>query len=312
MIPISGVSTIFESPGALLSHIRGGIVGLVLFCTPVLCNAEHQIDVQRRSAEGDHFKALSTYEFLPKRGMNITTRVAAAESAWALGYVSQASRIFDQILREENLSLERRAKLLISRGAIEFQEGRYQESALFAQRAVESLQEGSPLRVRAQLLWGQALVRGKRYVSAEEILTRALRDSGADDRPEIALTIADVQLNLGKLNEAEKILKVIPADHEYAGKAVRLLSQIALQKDDTTRARFWLEKGRDNYSDAFLDSWADFSLASLALKQGDVDTATRIVEGARRRYPPSDRWLILIEARLEQEFWKESQQGKQR
>lgn len=312
MILVSRLLNMLHSPVSLRRRIRGGMLGLVVVCAPVICHAEHQIDVQRRSAEGDHLKALSTYQFLPKRGMNISTRISAAESAWALGYVSQASRIFDQVLREENLSPEKRAKLLLSRGAIEFQEGRYQESALFAQRAVESLQAGSPLRVRAQLLWGQALVRGKRYASAEDILTQALKDSGAVDRPEIALTIAEVQLNLGKLNDAEKILKVIPADHEYAGKAVRMLSQIALQKDDTSRARFWLEKGRDNYSDTFLDSWADFSLASLALKQGDVDTATRIVEGARRRYPPSDRWLILIEARLEQELWKERQQGRQR
>ena len=294
------------------------LIGILagLFClivlVPVGVQAEHQIDVQRRSAEGDHFQALAVYELLPNRGMNYVTKIAAGESAWALGDVRRATAIFDSVLREDQISLDERAKILISRGVIEFQEQRYQESSLFAEKAAMGLLKGSPLRVRAELLWGQALTRAKRFVTAEEILVKALKDSGANDRPEIALSLAEVYLQLGKLEEATKILKVIPADHEYAGRAVRFLSQIAVQMDQGARARFWIKKGREGYRESFLDSWADFSLAAIALKQGDVELARGIVEGARSRYPPSDKWLVLIEARLEQAEWSNREKGIRR
>jgi tetratricopeptide (TPR) repeat protein len=290
------------------------LAGLVSFTTLIAtaAHAEHQIDVQRKSAEGDHFRALAVYELLPNRGMNYATKIAAGESAWALGDVRRATAIFDSILRENQVSPEERAKILFSRGVIEFQEQRYQESTLFAEKAVKSLMKGTPLRVRAELLWGQALTRAKRFVTAEETLVKALKASGANDRPEIALSLAEVYLQLGKLEDATKILKVIPADHEYAGRAVRLLSQISVQMDQGARARFWIEKGREGYREAFLDSWADFSLASIALKQGDLEVARSIVEGARNRYPPSDRWLVLIEARLEQAEWSNREKGIRR
>lgn len=149
----------------------------------------------------------------------------------------------------------------------------------------------------------------KRFASAEESLTEALRDSGASDRPEIALALANVQVKLGKLDEAQKVLKLVPASHEYAGTAVRLLSRIALQSDNTARAQFWLTKGRANYEESFLDSWADFSLSRIALRQGDLLAARGIVEVARQRFPPSDRWLILMEADLEQAEWLERDKG---
>ncbi len=293
--------------GSLLA----GLFSLIAF-VPTVVHAEHQIDVQRKSAEGDHFKALSVYELLPSRGMSYATRIAAGESAWALGDVRRATAIFDSVLREDHVSPEERAKILFSRGVIEFQEQRYQESTLFAEKAVNSLVKGTPLRVRAELLWGQALIRAKRFVTAEEILVKALKASGANDRPEIALSLAEVYLQLGKLEHATKILKVIPADHEYAGRAVRFLSQISVQMDQGARARFWIERGREGYREAFLDSWADFSLAAIALKQGDLELARHIVEGARNRYPPSDRWLILIDARLEQAEWSNRERGIRR
>jgi tetratricopeptide (TPR) repeat protein len=286
------------------------VVSLIFGCAfAIVAHAEHQIDVQRRSADGDHFKALSIYELLPQRGMNYTTKIAAANSAWALGDRKKASEIFDAVLREADLNAEQRVRISLSRGIIEFQEERYQESSLFAQKAVALLKDRSPLRVRALLLLGRAQTEMKRFASAEESLTEALRDSGSSDRPEIALALANVQTKLGKLDEAQKVLKLVPASHEYAGTAVRLLSRIALLSDDTVRAKFWLDKGRTNYEESFLDSWADFSLARISLREGDLVTARGIVEAARERFPPSDRWLILMEAELEQAEWQERDKG---
>jgi hypothetical protein len=42
----------------------------------ITAHAEHPIDIQRLSAEGDHFKALSLYELLPHRQFDTDTYVS--------------------------------------------------------------------------------------------------------------------------------------------------------------------------------------------------------------------------------------------
>ena len=102
-------------------------------------HAQHPMDVQKLSADGDHLKALAMYELLPARTMTIDARIAAAKSAWALGLNTQAAETFDVILRDDQLSSDTRARLLLSRGVLEYQEGRYQEAALFGQKNVSYL-----------------------------------------------------------------------------------------------------------------------------------------------------------------------------
>lgn len=286
----------------VLKVLAGFIVGC-LFSTLVF--AEHPIDVQKLSAEGDHFKALTMYELLPDRRLGEDTHIAAAKSAWALGLTRQAADLFDGILRGTSIDVDERARITLSRGIIEYQEERYQEAALFAEKAASSLPEKSPLRGRAMLLWGQSLYKAKAYASAEEKLLRALGDISPTDRADVALALGTVQIKLGKLTDAERALKMIPTDHSYAPEAIRLLAVIALQSNQNDRARFWIERGKTNYSDAFLDSWAEFGLVKIALEADDIGQARGIVDRAQKRFPPSDNWLILMQAALEQAEWKE-------
>jgi tetratricopeptide (TPR) repeat protein len=259
--------------------------------------------VQRLSSEGEHFRALTLYDVLPDRRLDDDTHVAAAKSAWALGLVKQAADLFDAVLRGSSLSQEDRARLTLSRGAIEYQEGRYQEAALFAEKAASLIPEGAPLRGRALLLWGQSLVREKSYATAEDTLTKAMNEALPSDRPEIALTLGAAQLKIGKLAEAERSLKAIPTEHPAAPEAIRMLSVIALRNKDHDRARFWIERGQSDYSADFLDSWADFGLVKAAIEANDLPRAQAIAEQANKRYPPSDTWLILAQAALEQAQW---------
>lgn len=272
--------------------------------------AEHPVDVQRLLAEGDYFKALEVYEKLPDRRLSNDTHIAAAQSSWALGLSKQAADLFDTVLRTDGISNEDRARLTLSRGVIEYQEEHYQESALFAEKACSFLPEKAPLRGRALLLWGQSLLRAKSYVTAEEKLWRALAEVKHADRPEVAITLAQVQMKLGKLPEAERVLKVIPTEHPLAAEAVRLLTTIALQTDRNERAKFWLDKARSNYRSAFLDSWVDYADAHIALTESNISRAHNVVEKARHQLPPSDAWLIIMQASLEQAEWDEKRDRK--
>lgn len=296
--------------GEWKSRLLKFILGFLLGClSSTLVFAEHPIDVQKLSAEGDHFKAFTMYELLPDRRLDEDTHIAAARSAWALGMTRQAAELFDSVLRGDLIDADERARITLSRGILEYQEERYQEAALFAEKAAGQLPEGAPLRGRAMLLWGQSLYRAQAYSSAQEKLARALIDAAPSDRPDVALALGRALLKLGKLSEAEKTLKIIPASHEYASEAVRMLASISLQTKQGERARFWIEKGRSDYTDAFLDSWADFGLVTVALESNDLARARSVVERAERRLPPSDNWLILMQAALEQAEWKELAKG---
>lgn len=284
-------------------------IHLMVFTTalralPLVCYAEHPVDVERLSAEGDHFRALEVYERLPDRRLARETHVAAAKSAWALGLSRKAADLFDSVLRNGDMDIDERARVTFSRGIIEYQEERYQEAALFAEKAANLLPEKSPLRGRALLLWGQSLFRVKAYSTAEEKLWRSLAEAAASDRPEVAMALGMVQVKLGKLADAERTLKTIPTDNIYAAEAVRQLAAISMQTDQNDRARFWLEKGKANYGDFFLDSWAEYGQVRIALTDGDLPRARRVVDQAQKRLPPSDGWLIVMQALLEQAEWK--------
>jgi tetratricopeptide (TPR) repeat protein len=279
----------------------------VLTGVPLQCDAQHPVDVQKLSAEGEHFKALTLFELLPSKKVGADTRLFVAKSAWALGLNRQAGELFDAVLRDEAISPEMRARVTLSRGAIEYQEGRYQEASLYAEKAISFLHEPSPLRGRGYLLWGQALVRAGSFGTAEEKLKAALNDADTEDKPEIHFTLARVEMRLGKHPSAEKNLRAIPLDHEKTPFAVRMLASIAIETQLYERARFWIERGKKDFPEGFIDSWADYGLVRASLAEGDMLKAREIVEQAGKQFAPSDSWLILMQAALEESEWERQQ-----
>ncbi len=266
-------------------------------------HSQHPIDIQRASAAGEHFKALATSLLVPARRMTIEARIAAAKSAWALGLSSKAGDEITALLREKSLESDQRARLTFMRGVIEYQDERYQESMLYAEKTISLLATPSPLRARAHLLWGQAALRVRAYAQAEERLKKALQEAEANDLPEVHFALGEVQEKLGKVSEAEENFKAIPMDHERTPVAVRHLAAIALSTLQMERAKFWLEKGRAEYPDAFLDSWADYGMLKVVLAEADLHRARQLVDGAIKQYAPSDPWLLLMQATLEQSEW---------
>lgn len=290
--------------------ITGALSLMVIMIGSIAAQAQHPIDIQRLSAEGEHFKALSLYELLPRRQFDHDTYVSAAKSAWALGLTKQATSLFDSILRGESLSNEDRARITLSRGVIDFQEERYQEAALFSEKATALLPEKSPLRGRALLLLGQSLLKVGAYATAEERLLHALGDSIQSDRAEIVFALGSAQVKLGKLTDAEKSFKAVPTEDARAPMAVRSLASIALQTAQSERAQFWFERGRSSYPEAFLDSWADYGMTKAALESGNIAHARAVVQRAEKRFPPSDTWLILMRAALESAEWNRGTEGQ--
>lgn len=276
--------------------------------SPGLVMAQHPAEVQKLSADGEHMKALAMFELLPNKKLMTETRIAAAKSAWALGLNRQAAEGFDSVLRDPSISQDIRTRLILSRGVIEYQEERYQEAALYAEKAITYMRESVPLRGRAYLLWGQSLLRTGAYVSAHEKFEKALSDVQPQDRPEAHFALGLVELKLSRYADAQKNLEAIPMDHPRTPVAVRMLAGISLETHQYDRVTFWVEKGKVDYPEAFVDSWGDYGLVQAAIARGDLDEARRVTDIAQKQFPASDSWIILMQASLEVAEWKKRDQ----
>ena len=292
---------------------RGLIMPAVIYLTfeilaaaplqPVL--AQSAIEVQKKAAEARYYDSLLEYEKIPRSRVNTDTALAAARSAWALGLSERAAQEYDLALRDDNLGEAQRARVLFSRGIVELQQGRYQSACLYAQKITEILPEPGPLRSRAYLLWGQALLALSSYAAAEEKLSFALSESSPDDISEAHYQLAECQFTLGKYEEARKHFEAVPVHTDRTPAAIRYLAKIALQSGKPSIAAFWLNKGREEFPDNFLDSWVDYALTQVAIGQNDRPMVKSLRESAASKYPPTDSWVVLLNAAAETFEWKQ-------
>lgn len=272
--------------------------------------AQHPVEVQRLAASGDYFVALTTFEKMPRRVATTQSIMSAARSAWALGLSSRALDEFDRALRDEKLGGEDRARIHLSKGIIEFQEGRFQVAALHSEKCIDTLNSlesagPNPLRAKAYLLWGDSLVHLNSLGQAEQKYMQALDDAAEDDKPQINFALGKCRVQLGKYEQARENFESIPVSHELTPESIRNLAGIALDTGKITAATFWLQKGRAEYPDNFLDSWVDYALLKAAISENDPQAVREIRTASTKKYPPSDQWLILLQAAAEAYEWSQ-------
>ena len=282
---------------------------LLLLAIPV--SAQHPVEIQKKTAEGDHFRALVDFDKLPKRRRTVDSRLAAAKSSWALGLVNRAAEEYDSLLRETDLSNIERAKILISRGIIELQESRHEVASVYAEKAVKKLEKASPLRSRAWLLWGQSLYDAKAYGSSCQKFANALEEALPTERPEIEFRMGKCERRLGKYKEAVEHFQNIPIHHPNTPEAVKNLAHVSLELKQYDQAAFWLAKGRQEFPNKFLDSWVDYALMQVAIHENDTEKVISLRKEAKEKYPPSDAWYALLDAAAEAYEWaQEAGEGK--
>jgi len=271
-----------------------------------LALAQHTSDVQRLVADRDYYEALKLYQVMPERKKTSETMIAAAKSAWAMSLPQKAIDEFEKALRDNSLTKVQRARLLLSRGVIEFQEDRFRVAILFAERVVETLNEASPLRSKAWLLWAEALSKLKSYGAAEDKYQKALKECDLEDSPNIFYALGSIQLKLGKLDESRKSFEHIPLQNANAPLAIRKLAEIALQEKKFKQAGFWLAKGKEEFPEQFVDSWVEYVLLQVAIYNGDREAVLNIQKNAENKFPPSDEWISLLNAAVEEFMWNDN------
>jgi tetratricopeptide (TPR) repeat protein len=279
---------------------------LTLFSSEAL--AQHSIDVEKKAQTGEWLEALTIYKQMPTRKITATTALAAAKSAWALGLVDDAKNEYDKALAldasAQTLSDEARARIYFSRGIIEFQEGNYQGSIVFAEKADQLISEDGPLKSEIAQLWGEALYKSNKPQLALRKLEWATQNVSSENAGDLHYNIASAAMSIGQLDKAEEHLTLIPIHHPKSALAIKALASIALENKKYREVIFWLTKGRTEYPDTFLDSWVDYALTRSYAANGDSEKVVETVERASSVYPPSDGWLILLQSAAEQARWE--------
>ncbi|MCB0339045.1 MAG: tetratricopeptide repeat protein [Bdellovibrionales bacterium] len=294
--------------GKLLSYTLLSVITVV-----PSANAQHPVEVQQLVADGKSFEALVAYRKLPKRKVNAKTHAASAKAAWSLGLATEAASEFDQALAIQagrgELTESEEARLLLSRGILEYQEERYQVATLYAEKMLGVLTENGPLRAQGAYLLAESLVALGRQAAAEPYYLEALEGASASDRPDIHFALGKCQTKLGKYTDARSNFEAVPLNNPKSPEAIRSLAEIGLTTKNYKSALFWLKTGREKFEEAFLDSWVDYAMVQAAIAQDDVESVRKISAQVEERYPPSDAWHILINAAVEQYEW-EKRQGK--
>jgi len=278
-------------------------ISLLFLSMPVWVMADHPIEVQRKSARGEHFEALVLYDRLAQRNMTPDARLAAAKSAWALGLVDKAVAEFDHLIVQDELTTYEQGRIHLMRSILEYQEQRYQVSTLYAERAVKALSAGT-LRGKAWLVWGDSLQELGKNGDAQEKYTKAIEELVVDERPEAYYRMGLNLLRLGKSTEAQAAFENVPLGHARTPSTIRELARIALDNEEFDNAAFWLARGRSDYPDHFLDSWVDYALIRIGQEQGELKKVREMQKQVQEKYPPSDSWLTLLLASSEVFEWK--------
>jgi tetratricopeptide (TPR) repeat protein len=294
--------------------LRGALVTFCyighLFGFALNVHAQHPIDIQRASAAGEHFQAIVFAEKMPKRVATYDSSIALAKSAWALGLNQRAFEEFDRILRSYKLDPEEKARIQVSKAILVFQEGRYQEAALHAEQALREIGQVETLQTlssKAHFVLGESFSKQDALGRAEEHFGLALDGAIEAERPQIHYSLGALQLKLGKFDAAKSHFEQIPVNHELTPRAIRGLAEVHLELGRPEAVTFWLNKARKEYPDNFLDSWVDYALMRSAIQRGQEEEVQSLREQVANRLPPSDPWVVLLNAAAEAHAWSRRQ-----
>ena len=266
--------------------------------------AEHPINVQKNAINKEYYKAMVSFEKLPRQKLNKDVLLSAAQSAWALSLPNEAIELFDKILDDPNTSNKEKAKIYIYKGIIDFQEGKYSTSQIFAKKALsfkENISES--LKSAALKLLGDSYFKLKLFGEAKKEYVKALKCADNNQKPSIYLQKGMSEFYLGSFDDAQKDLQKVSMDNEDAPLAIKLLMKILLEKKDYQKLKKWIEVSNTEFPNEFIDSWIEYAKVKIAISENNKREALKILESAKEKYPESDSWINLARASLETYLW---------
>lgn len=266
--------------------------------------AEHSIQVERLSAEKKHFEAIIAAGRVPVTQMSYSASMALAKSFWALGLVDQSEARFDELLGTKAVKSSKleQSRIYLAKGIIALQEGRYQVAGVQAEKAYERLEQ-SPLRGEVLYLWAEALAQQEQFGAALPKYLQALVEADPRSKDEMYFRTGLCERLLGKSADARGHLEQVSLESVEGAQALRALAEIEVSDRQFEKGAFWAAKGRELFADDFLDAWVDYALILGAISKSDDNEVKQIMQQANSKYPPSEQWLVVLNATAESYLW---------
>lgn len=246
------------------------------------------------SRQGKHFDALSKYYGQPDNEYNLSDRLAAVRSAWALGLIDRAREISDKVFSVNAYSGSEVSRLQLSRSIMELQERSLEQARAFAELGAQDL-ESSDLRSQFWLVIAESLKAQGNYSQAEPYYQRATREGNSAIRTEAQFLLGETQLKLGLLNDARYSFTAIPTDSPFASTAIRRLVEIDYKHRDYESVLTWYAEGKQLYPSEFEDPRLDYLRIVALSETGQVDEAKIALEKLRTHYSTKNIWATLAE-----------------
>lgn len=257
------------------------------------------------SQRGLHFQALTQYYQTTEQDPSLIGRsdkLAAAQSAWALGLAKQAREIWQAVISDKGFSGIERERVILALSILELQEENVDLASRYAQEAASRL-ESSPLRAQFWLVIAQALTKKALDAQAQGYYKRAAEEAGVDHKSETLFLLGENQLRQGQLTDARYSFVAVSTPSDFAGKSLRRLIELDLKQNEHESVLTWIREGRSLYHQEFDDPWISYAFITAQLALGRKDDAQEEIKFARSRFANNNSWLHLASAAIEADLF---------
>ncbi len=259
--------------------------------------------LEELALRGKYFEAMVHYTEAPDR-LGIADQLAVAKSAWALGLVDTARKLWDQVLADKNFEDAERSRASLARAILELQEGKPETARAIAESAAQKLTGPSELRAQYWLLIAEALKAQGALSLAEGYYKKAVAEGDAKTSSEATYYLGESQYQLGLINESRYSYAALDIASPYTAKALRRLAEIDLAQRNYEGVLNWIEEARESYPGEFSDGWTSYARISALVELGRLDTAEAELNSYRVRHNDLDSWYALAQAGIESAYAK--------
>ena len=261
--------------------------------------AEHPTVIERLFLDEKYFEALVSYKKLPERQRTSRVVDIGIQSAWALGLNQEALSEINYLVERFPKKVEKDARFALTQAIILFQEGELTRASEVVSHMLHSDSLKRTIRGEALLLLGHIAYKKANYEHTNTYVSEALSLLAPDSRADAHLLLGLSFFEIEDYQRSRQHLIELPPEHNEAGRAIKLLSKLAILRSDFNAASAWLKEGQRLFPSIFVDSWVDYALVRIAIARQDREGIFKLLKKAQEKYPPSDVWMSLLESTVE-------------
>jgi tetratricopeptide (TPR) repeat protein len=257
--------------------------------------------LQELALRGRYFDAVVKYSETTTGAATapgISEQLAAAKSAWALGLVHLARRIWDDVFANREFDDVERSRAMLARSILELQEENFEQARSIAEAAAQKLEQ-SELRAQFWLVIAEALKEQGALSLAEGYYKKAAEEGDNKTSGEATYLLGECQYKLGLVSESRYTYAGLDTASPFTAPALRRLAEIDLIQRNYEGVLNWTEEARESYPGEFGDGWTTYARVSALVELGRLDTAEAELNNFRVKHGDTDTWYLLALASLE-------------